>query len=358
MSLLEKAYSKFHGSYEAINGGQVHVGLADLTGGVAGKIDLEDKRAEIASGELFATVKQYYDSGYLLGAGSPSGSDTDISEMGIVQGHAYSILNIVEESDQNGTHQLLELRNPWGAGEWKGTWSDRDQHSWTSRMRQRLNYTASDQDDDDGTFWMSFQDFCRHYSEISLCRMFQTVQNGGQWHKATMQAEWKGKTAGGCPQPANENSKYNPQWLLKLTRPGHVFIQLEQAKPGFAAGRIAHEDLASIAIFLLKLKGKRLGSGIYGGMVANSAPYINAQMKTLDVTKLDVNSDGYTIACTTFKKAKEAGLTLTVFSDAPFDPSCLVKNPDSNTGEMMITRMYHNDETPGKDGKCFETVAR
>ena len=84
------------------------------------------------------------------------------------------------------------------------------------------------------------------------------TRDRGQWHKATMQAEWKGKTAGGCPQPANKNSKYNPQWLLKLTRPGHVFIQLEQAKPGFAPGRIAHEDLASIAIFLLKLKGKRL----------------------------------------------------------------------------------------------------
>ena len=151
MSLLEKAYSKYHGSYEAINGGQVHVGLADLTGGSAGKIELDEKRAEIASGELFAQVKQYFDSGYLMGAGSPSGSDTDISEMGIVQGHAYSILNIIEESDQNGSHQLIELRNPWGSGEWKGQWSDRDQRSWTSRMRQRLKYTAAQSDTDDGT---------------------------------------------------------------------------------------------------------------------------------------------------------------------------------------------------------------
>ena len=300
MSILEKGYSKYHGSYEAINGGQVHVGLADLTGGVAGKIELKEKRSEIASGELFAQVKQYFDSGYLMGAGSPSGSDTDISETGIVQGHAYSILNIVEESDQNGAHQLIELRNPWGSGEWNGQWSDRDQRSWTSRMRLRLNYTVSQSDVDDGTFWMSFQDFCRNYSEISLCRMFVTVQNGGKWHKATMQAEWKGQTAGGCPQPANKNSQYNPQWLLKLTRPGHVFIQLEQAKLNFAPGRIAHEDLVSVAIFVMKLNGKRLGNGIYGGMEANSAPFINAQMKTLDISKLNMNNDGYTVVCTTF----------------------------------------------------------
>tara|TARA_B100000780_G_C20872557_1_gene347029 strand:+ start:88 stop:549 length:462 start_codon:yes stop_codon:yes gene_type:complete len=153
---------------------------------------------------------------------------------------------------------------------------------------------------------MSFQDFCRNYSEISLCRMFQTVSMGGTWHKAVMRAEWKGKTAGGCPQPANKNSQYNPQWLLKLTRPGHVFIQLEQAKPNFAPGRIAHEDLVSVAIFVMKLKGKRLGNGIYGGMESNSAPFINAQIKTLDITKLNMNADGYTVVCTTFKKAKEA----------------------------------------------------
>jgi hypothetical protein len=66
-------------------------------------------------------------------------------------GHAYSILNVVEESDQNGSHQLLELRNPWGCTEWNGTWSDRDTRSWTSRMRQRLNYSAG-QDKDDGTW--------------------------------------------------------------------------------------------------------------------------------------------------------------------------------------------------------------
>ena len=108
-----------------------------------------EKKRQIASGQLFHEVKEYFDSGYLMGAGSPAGSDTDVSEMGIVQGHAYSVLGIVEESDSNGTHQLIKLRNPWGATEWKGDWSDRDQHNWISRMRQRLGYSASDADTDD-----------------------------------------------------------------------------------------------------------------------------------------------------------------------------------------------------------------
>ncbi len=31
-----------------------------------------------------------------MGAGSPSGSDADVSRLGIVQGHAYSILDVYE----------------------------------------------------------------------------------------------------------------------------------------------------------------------------------------------------------------------------------------------------------------------
>jgi hypothetical protein len=199
-ALLEKAYSKFHGSYEAISGGQVHVGLADLTGGVAEYIQLDQRRADITSGALFQEIKAYYDAGYLMGAGSPSGSDTDISEKGIVQGHAYSVLNVAEESDSHGTHKLIQLRNPWGAGEWTGKWSDLDQRSWTSRMKTRLHYNpAVAGNDDDGAFWMSFQDFCRNYSTISLCRVFRSIKdkNGkkqqGGWYHATMQAEWEGE---------------------------------------------------------------------------------------------------------------------------------------------------------------------
>ena len=32
--------------------------------------------------------------------------------------HAYTILRVLESP------QLLQLRNPWGGGEWTGAWSD------------------------------------------------------------------------------------------------------------------------------------------------------------------------------------------------------------------------------------------
>ena len=46
-----------------------------------------------------------------MGAGSDS-QNTD----GIVHGHAYSLLKIVDKHGE----RLLRLRNPWGSFEWKG----------------------------------------------------------------------------------------------------------------------------------------------------------------------------------------------------------------------------------------------
>lgn len=39
---------------------------------------------------------------------------------GIVTGHAYSVLQVYEADGL----RLVELRNPWGRGEWEGDWSD------------------------------------------------------------------------------------------------------------------------------------------------------------------------------------------------------------------------------------------
>jgi hypothetical protein len=46
---------------------------------------------------------------------------------GIVQNHAYAVLRVEYVTDEQGVkHQLLQLRNPWGRGEWTGAWYDKD----------------------------------------------------------------------------------------------------------------------------------------------------------------------------------------------------------------------------------------
>lgn len=45
-SIVEKAYAKFCGSYQAMQGGTVTQGLEDLTGGIGYKFDLQKKEKE------------------------------------------------------------------------------------------------------------------------------------------------------------------------------------------------------------------------------------------------------------------------------------------------------------------------
>ena len=57
---------------------------------------------------------------------SNPGSDTETSSSGIVQGHAYTFLNATLLDTGDGDERVVQLRNPWGSGEFKGKWSDSD----------------------------------------------------------------------------------------------------------------------------------------------------------------------------------------------------------------------------------------
>ena len=112
VSILEKAYAKLHGSYEALEGGLVQDALVDLTGGAGEEIDMRSPQAQIdlASGRLWSQLLYFKQEGFLLGAGSPSGSDVHISSSGIVQGHAYSILQVCSfVSDLPANCQLFTI---------------------------------------------------------------------------------------------------------------------------------------------------------------------------------------------------------------------------------------------------------
>ena len=118
------------------------------------------------TGELWTKMLFWRSRSYLMGAGSPPGSDSDVSPLGIVQGHAYSILDVATIDG----HNLVQLRNPWGdETEWKGDWGDKSD-MWNERRKksayERMKlYTGRVEEigKADGIFWMSFNDFYRNF---------------------------------------------------------------------------------------------------------------------------------------------------------------------------------------------------
>lgn len=126
----------------------------------------------------------------MLGAGSNSHADGDsaTSPMGVVQGHAFSILRLC---DADG-HKLMCLRNPWGRGEWKGDWSD-DSECWTTRMRNLVDFWDSK---DDGIFWIDINDYVTEFDSIYVCRDFSDTN---QWHNTEITDKWEGVYTEGIP---------------------------------------------------------------------------------------------------------------------------------------------------------------
>ncbi|XP_023683852.2 calpain-2 catalytic subunit-like [Paramormyrops kingsleyae] len=211
-ALLEKAYAKVNGSYEALSGGSTTEGFEDFTGGIAESYELKK-----APSNMFQIIRKTLDAGSLLGCSIDITSAADseaITYQKLVKGHAYSLTGAIEVNYRGCLEKLVRIRNPWGQVEWTGAWSD-NSAEWNSvSPSERQNVKA-----DDGEFWMSFTDFLRHYSRLEICTLTPdtlTSDNFKFWSMTKFDGAWRrGSTAGGC-----RNNPYtfwmNPQFRIKL----------------------------------------------------------------------------------------------------------------------------------------------
>ncbi|KAG5661067.1 hypothetical protein KAF25_002710 [Fusarium avenaceum] len=171
LPLLEKAYAKVHGDYQALDGGWAGTAVEDLTGGVntvvAGNRVL---RKERLWREMLGSDDE--DGEFVFGL-SPGGPG-DEHNNGIVLRHAYSILRVAEVEDEDANKiRLVKIRNPWGQrsedgqGEWHGPWSD-GSRQWTPYMIRKLQHQFGD----DGIFWMSYNDMLDNFKWMYRTRLF------------------------------------------------------------------------------------------------------------------------------------------------------------------------------------------
>ena len=164
--LLEKAWAKIHGSYENIDGGLTKDVLQDLTGAPCEVFSHDDE-------DLWNKIVSSNEQNFLLtaSAGNTRASQALLEQMGLIGQHAYALLEAKAVQTEEAEEKLVKLRNPWGNKEWKGDWSDKSP-KWTPALRRELKVT----DRDDGSFWMSLEDFTHFFSFVTVCRLSDNYQ--------------------------------------------------------------------------------------------------------------------------------------------------------------------------------------
>lgn len=153
--LIEKAWAKIHGGYPAIEGGDARESLAALTGA---PVEFH-KHSEMSVDELWKIIKEADNANYVM----CTGAIADIK--GIVRSHAYTLINAYEFEFKGQTLRLVQIRNPWGYGEWEGDWHDNDP-KWTPELKRKLNHGPRE----DGIFYMSFNDFAKIFSHTLIAK--------------------------------------------------------------------------------------------------------------------------------------------------------------------------------------------
>lgn len=164
-------------NYGNLNGGISAVALRELTGMPVETSDVSKEDAET----FYAKIKQADKWNYVMTAGCTN------EHAGLVTGHSYTMLGIVELS--NGV-QLIKLRNPWGKEQYSGPWNDKDPQ-WTDALKTEAGLTVAD----DGIFHIPLEDFKIAFTNYAILEYWdwnvaeQEVKGAGKSFKASLTSD-------------------------------------------------------------------------------------------------------------------------------------------------------------------------
>ncbi|XP_039386147.1 calpain-9 isoform X2 [Mauremys reevesii] len=336
-ALLEKAYAKLNGSYEALKGGSTLEAMEDFTGGVGEMYEVKK-----APENFYEILGKALERGSMVGCSIDTSSAAESearTPFGLIKGHAYSVTGIDEVTYQGRKVQLIRPRNPWGQVEWNGRWSD-NSSEWQSvspSERKRLCQTVLD----DGEFWMNFEDFKAHFDKVEICNLTpDALENNAtnKWEVTVHQGSWvRGSTAGGC-RNFLDTFWTNPQIKLRLTEKDDgqdecTFIAALMQKNRRKLRKLGADMLTiGYAIYESPSKDGHLNKDFfrYHPSKARSKTYINLR-EVSDRVKLPPGD--YVIVPTTFEPHQEADFCLRIFSEKKAITEDVDENVDINLPE-------------------------
>lgn len=272
MALVEKAYVKLHGSYEALRERELSDALVDFTGGVSEVIDfsveryseIEDKRSQLFD----ILLKESNDHSIIcFTLSTENGNELGTrNELGIVRGHTYHLTDIrktyLAETNLknlfNGREKfaMIRLRDPRGEekkppGSPDSAVSEAGSYAFPtetlSRLRSRNKEWSKVNDNerqrlglsfrDSSEFWMPLDDVVWGFSECTIIRLVSEnpfALPGQKWKGSSIRGRWEtGSTSGmfdrsGGGDTRQDSFLRNPQYLITITKELELLLQLLQ----------------------------------------------------------------------------------------------------------------------------------
>lgn len=322
-ALLEKAYAKLHGSYEALKGGNSLEAMEDFTGGVTEFYEITE-----APKELYNIMRKALKRGSLMSCAIdvlvPTAQRTKTAS-GLVRGHAYSVTGVEQGKRKDGKDlmiRLVRVRDPWGVAPPPACKSNDWAALATSEQdKERLRPTEQ------GEFWMCFEEFKKNFTKLEICNLTPDTLEDDQmlkWNVTIHEGRWvKGCSAGGC---RNFPDTYwtNPQFRLVLVevdakeKTCTVVVALMQK--GRRKERSSGATLHNIGFAIYEVPKEMKGNQqqlpkdffLYNASTARCKSYVNMREVT---ERFCLKPGEYVIIPSTFDPHKESEFLLRVFSE-------------------------------------------
>ncbi|KAF4101066.1 hypothetical protein G5714_017498 [Onychostoma macrolepis] len=293
-------------------------------------VDEKFLQEEEARNQLFERVLKVHNRGGLISCSIRAMSQADMEarlDCGLVKGHAYAVTDVRKVRLGTGLLaffkseklSMIRMRNPWGQREWNGPWSDSSEE-WkrvSKSERERLGVTV----EDDGEFWMDFEDFCKYFTDLILCRLINTsyLSIHKTWDEEVMRGSWcrhddpLKNRSGGC---INHKATFlqNPQYVFDVTKPeDEVLICLQQQDKRVRSKDGKGENVA-IGFDIQKVELNRTYRMHSIQKTVGSSIYINSRSVFL---RKDLKEGRYVVIPTTFDPDLQEDFLLRIFTDVP-----------------------------------------